>query len=69
AHKAQDAAACEAAIKEIETAFGAAQQDILNAQAQAQAGANPGAGAPNPGAGSAPGPDDHVTDVDFEEVK
>ena len=69
AHKAQDAAACEAAIKEIEAAFGAAQQDILNAQAQAQAGANPGAGAPNPGAGSAPGPDDHVTDVDFEEVK
>lgn len=69
AHKAQDAAACEADIKEIEAAFGAAQQDILNAQAQAQAGANPGAGAPNPGAGSAPGSDDHVTDVDFEEVK
>ena len=68
AHKAQDVAAIEAAIKEVETAFGAAQQDILNAQAQAQAGAQPGAGAHNPGA-SAPGPDDHVTDVDFEEVK
>jgi len=72
AHKAQDVAACEAAIKEIETVFGQAQQDILNAQAQAQQGANPGAGAPgagaNPGAGHS-GPDDHVTDVDFEEVK
>ena len=70
AHKAQDAPACEAAIKEIETTFGQAQQDILNAQAQAQQaqqGANPGAGAP--GAGPSAGPDDHVTDVDFEEVK
>lgn len=67
AHKAQDIAAIEAAIKEIETTFGAAQQDILNAQAQAQQG-----GTPNPGAqpgGSTPGGDDHVTDVDFEEVK
>ena len=70
AHKAQDLAGIDAAIKEIETTFGAAQQDILNAQAQAQqqAGANPGAN-PNSGASnSAPG-DDHVTDVDFEEVK
>jgi molecular chaperone DnaK len=68
AHKAQDVAACETAIKEIETVFGQAQQDILNAQAQAQAqaqaGANPGAGAPNNGDSA-----DHVTDVDFEEVK
>lgn len=68
AHKAQDIAAIDVAIKEIETTFGAAQQDILNAQAQQ--GAQPGAGAPNPGAGSsAPGHDDTVTDVDFEEVK
>ena len=66
AHKAQDVAACDAAIKEIEAAFGAAQQDILNAQQQAQqAGAQPGAGAPN---NAAPA-DDQVTDVDFEEVK
>ncbi|MDE6144685.1 MAG: molecular chaperone DnaK [Muribaculaceae bacterium] len=64
AHKAQDIAAIEAAIKEIETTFGAAQQDILNAQQQAanagaqqQPGANPGSNEPN------------VTDVDFEEVK
>lgn len=66
AHKAQDLAAIDAAIKEIETTFGQAQQDILNAQAQ-QAGAQQGPQGPQGGA--APGPDDHVTDVDFEEVK
>ena len=72
AHKAADIDGCNAAIKEIEAAFGAAQQDILNAQAQAQAGAQGAQGQPftnpssNPGT---PGPDDHVTDVDFEEVK
>lgn len=67
AHKAQDVAAIDPAIAEIQKAFGEAQQDILNAQQQAQAGAQPGA---NPGAGSAPhAGDDHVTDVDFEEVK
>jgi len=73
AHKAQDITAIDAAIKEIETTFGAAQQDILNAQAQAQGGAQPGAnpgGAPfqggNPGASQSGG---NVTDVDFEEVK
>lgn len=66
AHKNQDIAACDAAIKEIETAFGAAQQDILNAQAQAQQ-AQGGQAGPQPGA--QPGGDDHVTDVDFEEVK
>ncbi|MBD5378656.1 MAG: molecular chaperone DnaK [Bacteroides sp.] len=67
AHKAQDIAGIDAAIKEVETTFGAAQQDILNAQAQQQAGAQPGA-QPGPDA-SAQGGDDHVTDVDFEEVK
>lgn len=67
AHKAADIAAIDAAIKEIETTFGAAQQDILNAQAQAQ---NPGAGQQGPSAGhSAGSSDDTVTDVDFEEVK
>lgn len=75
AHKAQDIAAIEAAINEIQTAFGAAQQEILNAQQQAQAGAQqPGF---NPGAGFNPGQqnpnqngrDNNVTDVDFEEVK
>lgn len=70
AHKNQDVAGCDAAIKEIETAFGAAQQDILNAQAQAQQ-AQGGQAGPQPGAnsGANPGADDHVTDVDFEEVK
>ncbi len=67
AHKAEDLAGIEAAITEIQNAFGAAQQDILNAQQQAQA--NPGAGAGfNPNAGQT-GNDDNVTDVDFEEVK
>ena len=74
AHKAQDLATIDAAIKEIETTFGAAQQDILNAQAQAQGGAAGQQGAPFQGgaqggaAGHGPA-DDGVTDVDFEEVK
>ena len=66
AHKNQNVEAIEPAIKDIENAFGAAQQDILNAQQQA---ANPGAGAGQ----SAPGNDnqggDHIDDVEFEEVK
>jgi molecular chaperone DnaK len=67
AHKAQDIAAIDAAISEIQSTFGAVQQDILNAQAQQQAGANPGA---NPGANQNSNQGgDHVTDVDFEEVK
>ena len=66
AHKAQDLAGIDAAIKEIEPTFGAAQQDILNAQAQAQQAGNPGT---NPGTSNSAPNDDHVTDVDFEEVK
>lgn len=66
AHKNQNVEAIEPAIKDIENAFGAAQQDILNAQQQT---ANPGAGAGQ----SAPGNDnqggDHIDDVEFEEVK
>ncbi len=70
AHKAQDVAAIEPAINDIQKAVGEAQQDSLNAQQQAQAGAQPGAGAPNSGAGAPhAGGDDQVTDVDFEEVK
>ena len=65
AHKSQDIAAIESAIKEIETKFGEAQQDILNAQAQAGAAGAPGAGAAPSGDNNG----DHVTDVDFEEVK
>ena len=66
AHKAADIAGIDAAIKEVEGAFGAAQQDILNAQQQAQAGAQQG---PQDFGGQSNNPDDHVTDVDFEEVK
>ena len=66
AHKAQDIAGIDAAIKEIETAFGAVQQDIINAQQQAQANAQQGGTQPgNQQQGGA----DNVTDVDFEEVK
>ncbi len=68
AHKAQNVAAIDPAIEKIQKLFGEVQQDILNAQ-QAQAGAQqPGAGA-QPGAGGSAPHDDHVTDVDFEEVK
>ncbi len=66
AHKSQDIAAIDAAVKDIEARFGEAQQDILNAQAQA--GANPGTN-PNPGTSASSDNGDHVTDVDFEEVK
>ncbi len=66
AHKAQDIDGIDSAIKEVEAAFGAAQQAIHTAQAQAQqqAGQQPGSQqGPQPGSG------DGVTDVDFEEVK
>ena len=68
AHKAQNIEAIEPAIKEIERLFGEAQQDIINAQAQAgaQQGPNPGPQQQGP---SNNNPDNHVTDVDFEEVK
>ena len=70
AHKNQDVAAIEPAIKEIETIFGQAQQDILNAQAQAQqAGQQPGADFGGGASAGNQGGDDHVSDVDFEEIK
>ena len=71
AHKAQNVAAIDPAIEKIQKLFGAVQQDILNAQQQAQAGAQQPGANPNPGAGAQGGAphDDHVTDVDFEEVK
>ena len=66
AHKAQDVDAIEPAMKELETAFHAASQEMYQAQQQAgtQAGPQPGA---QPNAGNQGG--DNVTDVDFEEVK
>jgi molecular chaperone DnaK len=82
AHKSQDVAAIDAAMKEINDAWQAASQDIYNAT-QAQGGAaNPFGGAADPfaqaaananadaGNGSAQGgQDNEVKDVDFEEVK
>ena len=65
AHKNQNIEAIDAAINELNNAFGAAQQEIINAQAQAQQGAQSG-----PQAGPTPNNSgDGVTDVDFEEVK
>ena len=70
AHKAQDVDAIEPAMKELETAFHAASQEMYQAQQQAgtQAGPQPG---PQPGAQPNAGNQggDNVTDVDFEEVK
>ena len=67
AHKAQDLAAIDTAIAELNNVFQAASQDLYNAQ-NAQAG---GAGQPsgNASAGNASNNDGGVTDVDFEEVK
>ena len=67
AHAKKDIAAIDAAMKELDTVFHAASQEMYNAQQQAgaQQGPNPGAN-PNPGNGN--GGND-VTDVPFEEVK
>ena len=68
AHKAQDLAAIDTAIAELNNVFQAASQDLYNAQ-NAQAG---GSGQPsgNASAGNASNNDGgNVTDVDFEEVK
>ena len=66
AHKAQDVDAIEPAMKELETAFHAASQEMYQAQQQAGTLAGPQPGA-QPNAGNQGG--DNVTDVDFEEVK
>ena len=68
AHQRQDVAAIDVAMKELETVFHAASQDMYNAQQQAsQAGPQPGAGQPGNNQGGQSG--DNVTDVPFEEVK
>ena len=73
AHKAQDIAAVEAAMNELNSVFQAASQEMYNAQGGAQGGAQAG---PNFGGQQAGGNanngnkgQDNVTDVDFEEVK
>ena len=67
AHKAQDIAAIDAAMNEVNTAFQAASQEMYNAQAQAQQ-AQPNAGQQQANNGGKGG-DSEVTDVDFEEIK
>ena len=68
AHSKQDIAAIDVAMKELETAFHAASQEMYNAQQQAgaQQGPNPGA---NPNQGGSQNGGNDVTDVPFEEVK
>ncbi len=67
AHKAQDVAAIDAALAEINTAWTAASEEIYKAQQAAgtqpgtDAGAQQGSGGGNTG--------DHVEDAQFEEVK
>ena len=70
AHQRQDVAAIDVAMKELETVFHAASQDMYNAaqqQQSSQAGSQPGAG--QAGGANQGGNGDNVTDVPFEEVK
>ncbi len=67
AHKLQDIAAIDAAMKEVNDAFHAASQDIYNAMNQNQGGQQPGPDM-NQTSGEKKN-DDHVEDAQFEEVK
>ena len=66
AHKAQDISGIDAASNELNTVLQAAAQDLYNAQAQTGAQAQPGA---EQAQHQSNNNDDHITDVDFEEVK
>ena len=69
AHKAQDIAAVDSAMAEINTAFQAATAEMYSQQGGAQGGAQAG---PDANAGQQGGEnkhDDNVQDADFEEVK
>ena len=68
AHKAQDIAAIDSDMAELNTALQSAAQDLYNAQGQQQAGASNAGNAQAGGNASNKG-DGGVTDVDFEEVK
>ena len=71
AHKAQDLAAIDSAMAELNTAFQAASAEMY-AQSGAQGGAQagPNAGQANNNAGQSSGKNnDNVQDADFEEVK
>jgi molecular chaperone DnaK len=67
AHKAQDLAAIDTTMAELNTAFQAASQEMYNAQ-NAQ-NAQPGQDAGNASNQAQGNPKEEVTDVDFEEVK
>ncbi|AAQ66298.1 molecular chaperone DnaK [Porphyromonas gingivalis] len=72
AHKAQDVAAIDTAMAELQTALSAAGEELYKNAGAAQGGAQPGpdfGGAQGPSAGDQPSDDKNVTDVDFEEVK
>ena len=70
AHQAQDLAAIDSATAELNQVFQAASQDMYNAQAQQNGNPqDPGAGPQGSNGSAQSGPDDEVTDVDFEEVK
>ena len=69
AHKAQDIAAVDAAMNELNSVFQAASQEMYNAGgAQGGAQAGPNFGGQQAG-GNANNGKDNITDVDFEEVK
>ena len=72
AHKAQDVAAIDTAMAELQAALSAAGEELYKNAGAAQGGAQPGpdfGGAQGPSAGDQPSDDKNVTDVDFEEVK
>ena len=65
AHKAQDLAAVDAAMNELNTAFQAASAEMYAQTGGQQAGPQPGADAGQQGGQQG----DHIQDADFEEVK
>ena len=71
AHKAQDIAAVDAAMNELNGVFQAASQEMYNAQGGAQGAqqAGPDFGGQQASNNSGNNDKDNVTDVDFEEVK
>ncbi|PDP55277.1 molecular chaperone DnaK [Porphyromonas gingivalis] len=72
AHKAQDVAAIDTAMAELQAALSAAGEELYKNAGAAQGSAQPGpdfGGAQGPSAGDQPSDDKNVTDVDFEEVK
>lgn len=72
AHKAQDVAAIDTAMAELQAALSTAGEELYKNAGAAQGGAQPSpdfGGAQGPSAGDQPSDDKNVTDVDFEEVK